>query len=49
MAQQRPEGEDRGGGPKAAAQQADAVELTQPLTVLDIALATGDVLDVAGR
>ena len=48
MAQHGAEGEDRGGGPKAAAQQADTVELAQPLTVLDIALATRDVLDVAG-
>ena len=48
MAQQRAEGEDRGGGPEAAAQQADTVELAQPLTVLDIALAAWHVLDVAG-
>ena len=46
MAQQRAEGEDRGGGPKAAAQQADTVEFAQPLTVLDVALAAGDVFDV---
>ena len=48
MAQQRAEGEDRGGGPEAAAQQADTVELAQPLTVLDITLPTRHVLDVAG-
>ena len=41
-------GEDRSGGAKAATQEPDAVELAQPLTVLDIALAAGDVFDVAG-
>ena len=40
--------QDLPGGPEAPAQQADRVELAQPLTVLDVALAAGDVLDVAG-
>ena len=48
MAQQRAEGEDRGGGPKTAAQQADTVQLAEPLTVLDVAFAPGDVFDVTG-
>ena len=47
MAQQRAEGEDRGGGPEAAAQQANTVEFAQPLRVLDIAFAARHVLDVA--
>ena len=47
MAQQGAEGEDRGDGPEAAAQEAHAVEFAQPLTVLDIALAARHVLDVA--
>ena len=42
------EGEDRPGGAEAPAQEADAVEFAQPLTVLDVALAAGDVFDVAG-
>ena len=42
------EGEDRPGGAEASTSQPDGVEFAQPLTVLDIALAAGDVLDVAG-
>ena len=42
------QGEDGPGGAKAAAQEPDTVELAQPLTVLDIALAAGDVFDVPG-
>lgn len=49
MVQHGTEGADRGGGPKAAAQQADTVELADPLTVLDIAFATRHVLDVPSR
>ena len=48
MAHQRAEGEDRPGGAEAPAEEADRVEFAQPLTVLDITLAAGDVFDVAG-
>ena len=40
--------EDRPGEAEAAAQQADTVQLPQPLAVLDSALAAGAVLDVVG-
>ena len=48
VAHEGAEGEDRAGGAKAAAQQPDRVQLAEPLAVLDVALAAGDVLDVAG-
>ena len=48
VAHEGAEGQDRPGGAEAAAQEPDTVEFAQPLTVLDIALAAGDVLDVAG-
>ena len=44
VAHEGAEGEDRRGGPEAAAQQADTVQLAQPLTVFDVA----HVFDVAG-
>ena len=48
VAHEGAEGEERSGGAEAAAQQADTVEFAEPLTVLDVALAAGDVFDVAG-
>ena len=48
VAHEGAQGEDRPGGAKAAAQEPDTVQLAQPLTVLDIALASGDVFDVPG-
>ncbi len=40
--------DDRVGRPEAAAQQADDVQVAEPFTIGDIALAAGHVLDVAG-
>ena len=48
VAQVGAEGEHGAGGAEAPAQQADAVQLAQPLTILDVALAAGHVFDVAG-
>ena len=48
VAHEGAQGENRPGRAEAAAQEPDTVQLTQPLTVLDIALAAGDVFDVAG-
>ena len=42
------EGADRSGGAEAAAQEPDTVEFAEPRTILDVALAAGDVFDVAG-
>ena len=47
VAHEGAEGQDRPGGAEAAAQQADRVQLAQPFTVFDVALAAGDVFDVA--
>ena len=46
VAQIGAQGGDGGGRPEAAAQQADAMQLLEPLAVHDIGLASGDVLDV---
>ena len=48
VAQVGAEGEPGAGGAEAPAQQAHAVQLAQPLTILDVALAAGHVFDVAG-
>ena len=48
VAQVGAEGEHGAGGAEAPAQQADAVQLAQPLTILDVAFAAGHVFDVAG-
>ena len=48
VAHEGAEGADRPHGAEAPAQEADTVEFAEPLTVLDVALAAGDVLDVAG-
>ena len=40
------QGDDRIGGAEAAAQQPQDVEVAEPLTIRDVALAAGDVLHV---
>ena len=45
---ERAKGEDRPGGAEAPAQQADTVQLPQPLAILNVALAPRHVFDVAG-
>ena len=45
---QAPQRRDRGGGPDAAAQQPERVQLLEPLAVADVAFAPGDSLHVAG-
>ena len=45
---ERAKGEDRPRGAEAAAQEPDTVEVAEPLTILDVALAAGNVFDVAG-
>ena len=47
MAQIRAQRDDPVVGPKAPAEQADAVELAQPLAIRHVALAARDILDVA--
>ena len=46
MAQVGAQGRNGGGGPEAAAQQAHAMQLLQPLAVHDIGLSAGDILHV---
>ena len=48
MTHERAKGEDRPRGAEAAAQEPDTVEVAEPLTILDVALAAGNVFDVAG-
>jgi hypothetical protein len=48
VAQIAAQGDNRVGRPEAAAQQAEDVEIAQPLAVGDITLAPRHVLDVAG-
>ena len=48
MAHERTHRTDRGGGPEGGVEQAHAVEVLQPLAILDVTLASRHVLDVAG-
>jgi hypothetical protein len=48
VAQIRAQGGDGRGGTEAAAQQADTVQLLEPLAVQDVGFAAGDVLHVLG-
>ena len=43
-----PQRDDAVGGPKAAAQESQDVEIAEPFTVGDIALPAGEILDMAG-
>ena len=48
MAQQRAHGADVFRGPEAAPQQTDRVEILEPLAILDVGLAAGQIFTMAG-